>query len=203
MSVFNIKKEHFIFLCKNKIPLDCIFIIEMIKKGEDINNEYFLPFIQRLQRKGYLDVHNKITVYGEELYNSLKEDIKEEIAIPKRNILDKNKFDEWWENFPDSNYFTYNGVSFKGTQNKKIQKEQCRKMFNVLSTSLFTADDIINSTKYHISTAMELSIKKRENQLTFIPNSERYLREQYFKPYIERMNKKGDSSPEKDRTVEI
>lgn len=188
MKIINISHSHFFSLYKERIPLDCIYTLQTIKEGGDIENEAFMPHIQKLQRKGYLDINNKITEYGEEVLSFICKKVENIEILPKKKS-EKGKFDEWWEIFPDSNYFSHGGIDFKGTQNKKLHKEQCRKIFNILSSSLFSADDIIKATKYHINVAMELSVKKRENQLTFIPNSERYLREQYFKPYIERMNK--------------
>jgi len=183
-KLFNFTQAHYSSLCKQKIPLDCMFILEMIKEEQDIDNEEFLPFIQRLQRKGYIDIHNNLTSYGEELYESMKNEVVTEVKTRKRPRVNGEKFDEWWETYPATNNFTIQNTDFKGTQNKRIKKDECKRLFNVMCSSEFDPDDVILATKHHLQTAMELSLKRRENQVSFIPNSERYLRERYFEPYI-------------------
>lgn len=182
-ELFNLPTAHFQSLISQKIPLDCIYLLEMINNGENIDSEEFLSFLQRLQRKGYIDVHLKMTKYGEELYKSLFEEI---VAVKVKKAVEKNDdFEKWWSIYPATNDFEINGKHFQGSQKKNIRKDECKKLFTILCNS-FKAEDIIVATEYHINTAKEISYKKRENQLTYITNSERYLRERYFEAYIEK-----------------
>lgn len=186
-SLFNFSVEHFRTLCKQKMPLECIFLLEMIKYEVDVDNQDYITGLQRLQRKGYIDSKGKLTQYGEELYNSMWEDAVE-TKVQKRKKVDGSKFEEWWAVYPTTNFFEIEGREFKGTQNKRIKKEECEKLFTLLCVSL-SPDDIIKATAFHIQTAKEISYKKKENQLTYIANSERYLREKFFEPYLERAKK--------------
>ena len=188
-KLFNFTVAHYSSLCKHKIPLDAIFILEMIKEELPIDNEDFMSTLQKLQRKGYVDMKGILTSYGEELYQSFHNPVSEEIKVKKRIITPGDKFEQWWEVYPASNYFTINNREFQGTQNKRIKKEECRKLFNVLCSSEYNSDEVIKATAFHIKTAMELSFKTKQNQLSYIPNSERYLREKYFAPYIDKIKK--------------
>jgi hypothetical protein len=185
-ELFNLSTAHFHSLLKQKLPLDCIYLLEMINNGEEIDSEEFLPLLQRLQRKGYISAHLKMTEYGNKLYNSLFEEIV--FIKPKQTIAKNDKFSDWWTIFPATNDFEINGKHFQGSQKKNIKREECHNIFNILCNS-FSPDDIIAGTNYHIQTAKEISFKKKENQLTYIPNSLRYLKEKYFEGYIEKAKK--------------
>lgn len=183
-KLFNFSEKHFQILCKLKLPVDCIFLLEMIKNEEDVSNEEYLPILQRLQRKGYIDVKGILTSYGNALYNSMWEDVTEEIIVTKRRIrVEGDKFEQWWDVYPATNDFEMNGKHFQGTQKKNTGKEEARKLFEAVTLSI-PPDDVIKATEYHINMAKEISFKKKENQLTYIPNACRYLREKYFEPYI-------------------
>lgn len=189
-KLFNIPTAHFHNVIKQKIPLDCIYLLEMINGEEDVNFEEFLPFLQRLQRKGYIDNQMKMTKYGKDLYESL---FQETVAVKPKRIDKNEEFEKWWAIYPTTNDFEINGKHFQGTQKKNIRKDECKKLFTILCNS-FKAEDIIKATAYHINMAKELSYKKRDNQLTFIPNSERYLREKYFESYIGKVEKTESTS---------
>lgn len=181
-KLFNFTEGHFDSLLKQKIPLECIFLLEMLVNERDVDNEPYLSYLQRLQRKGYIDGKQQLTEYGTALYKSLFENV---VAVkPKRAIVKDDLFEVWWsECYPSTNDFTIEGRHFQGTQRKNIKREDCKRLFAALCNS-FAPEDILEATKYHIQTAKEISLKKRQNQLDYIPNSERYLREKYFEPYI-------------------
>lgn len=193
-ELFSLSTGNFQSLLKQKIPLDCIYLLEMINNGEETDSEEFLPFLQRLQRKGYIDVHLKMTKHGEELYKSLFE---EKVYVKPKKAEKNSDFERWWAIYPATNDFEINNKHFQGSQKKNIKKDQCATLFNILCNS-FTAEDIIRATEYHIFTAKQISYKKGENQLTYIPNSERYLREKYFEGYIDKYKKLGKKQENKD-----
>lgn len=143
----------------------------------------------------------KITPAGEEILRIQEYDDWKEVAI--ETFAAMSQFDQWWTIYPATNDFEINGRHFKGSQKKNVNKGQCKEIFDrYVKLKLFLAEDIIRATEYHINLAKELSLKKGENQLTYITNSERYLREKYFEPYIEKSKKKkkvvndGDYSTE-------
>jgi hypothetical protein len=189
-KLFNFTEGQFDSLLKQKIPLECVFLLEMLVNERDVDNEPYLSYLQRLQRKGYIDGKQQLTEYGTALYKSLFEDI---VAVKPRRVAEKNDlFEQWWETYPMSNDFTINGRHFQGSQMKRMQKAECQKLFNILCNS-FKGEDIIAATAYHINNAKEISFKKRENQLTYIPNSLRYIREKYFEAFIKKVAEKSSA----------
>jgi len=186
--IFNISKEHIINILKLKIPLSFIWLLEHIKNKGEIP-EASLKDKQYGERKGYLDAKGDLTKYGEELYESLFKDLPE-VKIRKIEVKDEN-FEKWWDIYPASDYFEYKGRVFKGYQKKNIRKDECKKLFNVLIMGgRFTAEDIIRATEHHVEITKEKSFKENKNYVTFITNSERYLRERRFEPFINKIKEK-------------
>lgn len=182
-SLFHFKLGHLIALLKAKLPLECIFVLEIVLNGEELPTE-LLSYQQRLIRKGYIDMKGNITQAGCDLYDSLLKDI-EEVKVKKREAKKDEKFDEWWEHaFCSSNNFEIKGRKFDGTRKLTTDKEGCRKVFNALTLNEFEAEDVIRATAYHMNLSKDISYKTGANKLTYIPNSLRYLREKYFEPYI-------------------
>ena len=136
--------------------------------------------VQSCLRKQYINEELILTVEGKEILSIIKD--KDYVAKPKAKKVEK--FDEWWAVYPTTDFFEYKGKVFKGTQNKRIKKEECKTLFNRLIAEGHSAEEIITATEFHFNTAKEISLKKGENQLTYIPNSERYLRIASFSPYI-------------------
>lgn len=202
-KLFNFTENHFLSLLKQKIPLDCIFLLEMLINKEDVDSEEFLPFLQRLQRKGYIDVKGELTEYGKGLYDSMSE---EAVLVKVKKKVEKNDdFERWWDVYPATNDFMIHNRHFQGSQKKNIKKDDCKRIFTALCNT-YKAEEIIKATEYHIYMAKEISFKKKDNQLTFIPNSERYLREKYFEAYIEKYKNSGKKTAmtdNNDLTVEI
>lgn len=182
-KLFNINEGHFLSLCKKKIPLASIYLLEMIKQGKEPEDDSYMANLQWLQRKGYIDNKQKITEYGEELYKNLF--IEEATVEVKKTKKEKNNlFERWWSAFPSSDGFEINGKIFKGTRKLTQKKGDCERLFNVLINSQFTGEQIIQATKVHVGNLIENSFKSRRNALTYLPNSERYLREKLFEPFI-------------------
>lgn len=182
-KLFNINEGHFLSLCKKKIPLNSIYLLEMIKQGKEPEDDSYMANLQWLQRKGYIDNKQQITQYGQELYDSLF--IEGEQIVAKRTKKEKNSlFEIWWGIFPSSDGFETNGRLFKGTRKLTQKKADCEKLFNVLINSQFTGEQIIQATRVHIGNLIENSFKSRRNALTYLPNSYRYLNEKLFEPFL-------------------
>jgi hypothetical protein len=133
----------------------------------------------------------KITPAGEDIYKIRHVPMEEFYTEQTQNIRIVSHFDEWWAIFPSTDYFEINGRVFKGSRKMNIKKGECKLIFDrYVELGLFLADDIIKATDYHIMLSKEESLKKGQNKLSFITNSERYLRERYFEPYIALSKKK-------------
>lgn len=195
----NITLEKYIKILDAGYSLDVLYLLKLIKEGVDITEAILHPRVdainQMLLRKQLVTDDNKVTMSGEDLLGYLEEDDTSTKGIVKR--LKTNDFEKWWVTYPSTNMFTYKTKTFKGTQNKRIKKIECRQLFNKYLNEGFTADDIINATEYHFEVAKDVSFKKGENQLSFIANSERYLREKMFEPYIEIYKQNINKQPER------
>lgn len=199
LEAFGFDGAHYSFLKKNKIPVGAIFILECIIKNRVIP-EGGMDDLQWLQRKGYIALSGlAATLAGEELYCIMFEDNVPAKPAKKAATVKNDDFETWWDIFPATNGFEINGREFKGVRALRQKKEECRRKFFEL-TQKFKVEEIIGATKVHFQLAKEISWKKGENQLTYIPNSERYLRERVFEPYISKIGKKEEKT---DLTVDI
>lgn len=195
-KAFNLSSGHYSFLKKNKIPIGAIFILEHLPDIPDGG----LDDLQWCQRKGYIDLQGVITKEGEQLYGNILTDSSLLVTVRKKvAVIKSDDFEKWWNIFPSTNEFEYNSREFKGVRNMKQKKEDCRRKFFEL-TAKYKTEEIIGATEVHILKIKEESYKKRENQLTYLPNSERYLRERMFEPYISKI---GQKEIKTDLTVDL
>lgn len=196
---FYIDVAHFVRLKKAKIQMEGLYVLHLLMEGIELPPEA-LNSRDWLRRKQYIDDNQAITDWGKELYASLTGEVTDVLkkAVNKAKPIGgeekKDSFEAWWNTYPASNYFEHKGKTFKGTQAKRQKKEECRKLFIVLCNSHFRAEDVIRATKFHIDMAKEESVIRRDNQLSFIPNSERYLREKKFEPFISISLKKQETN---------
>jgi len=193
----NITLEKYIKVLNAGFSLDILYLLKLIKDKVDITDAILLPKIgainQMLLRKQLITEDNQVTMSGDELLSYMEDD-----GSPKELVkrLKTNDFEKWWVTYLASNMFVYKNKTFKGTQSKRIKKTECKQLFNKYINEGFTADDIINATEYHFQLAKDLSFKKGENQISFIPNSFRYLNEKVFLPFIEIYKQNINKQPE-------
>lgn len=173
-----------------RIDLSVFWGMGQILKNKKVHN--FI--ISALKRKNWWDNdNNKLNLAGEEMYNKLLEiknspenfeigTLKKEEKKVKKEI--QEEFEEWWKIYPSTNNFVYQDVQFSGTQSKKKDKEKCFEHYQILRKD-YSQKEMIDSITFHIEEAKKESLKENKNQITYIPNSERYLREERFVPYIE------------------
>lgn len=169
---------------------DAISLLLFLKEGEELDEEHpkTKAILNLLERKQLIG-EGGLTLLGEEILANLGE----EKVIPK---LKKTEFfEEWWKVYPATDSFVWEGRTFSGTQSKRVKKELCKQHFNKQVNEGILAQDIIEATKYHIEQAKKLSLKKGDSQLSYIANSERYIRERMYEPYIE-MCKSNVKEPE-------
>lgn len=160
---------------------DAISLLSFLKNGEEIDLEHAKTsaLYSFLIRKDLVQ-GAVLTPFGEELLKNAEVSSVPVPTKPKKS----DKFEEWWKTYPATNGFTLNGITFEGTQSKKIKKDLCKTEFNKALKDGLDADEIIAATAFHINNIKKFSLKKTESQLTYLANSERYLRERMYVPYM-------------------
>lgn len=168
------------------LDLNMVWILETLARKElsidIIPSSKFSSWVQTLKRKQFLTEAGTVSTKGAALLAQLG------ATVPGLSTYmpTVDMFNIWWSSYPPTATFTYRGVSFTSSQVKRIKKTLCRRAWDeILLEGEYTADQIVNGTRNHIAMAMEESVKNKENRVHFIFNSERYIRERCFAPYIE------------------
>lgn len=173
---------------------DVIAFLGFLEQGEEIEQEHSKSkaILNMLIRKELITEENKLTLLGKEMLEMANSDnLFSPVVIPRA----KESFDEWWKCYPPTDGFEIDGRTFMPSQSKRIKKDACKAKWKKLLNEGIKAEDIINATAYHIEQVKKISAKKSQNQLSFVPNSERYIREELFIPYIE-LSKSQIKEPE-------
>ncbi len=182
----NITLEKYIKVLDAGYSLDILYLLKLIKDKVDISREILHPKLgaihQMLLRKSLVTSDWGVTLDGTDLLSYLEEDGERPKEIVRR--VKAEGFDQWWLVYPSTNMFIYKGKTFPGTQSKRIKKDDCKRIFQKLVNEGIPAEDIIGATEYHFQVAKDLSFKHGKNEISYIPNSERYIRERMFEPYI-------------------
>lgn len=183
-----INPQKFEELIKKSYSLDHVYLLQLIEQGFDISslsNESMKisALVSGLVRKGLITNDNKLTILGQELLIFVGD--KKGKKLPKIKVISE-EFDTWWEVFPSSNKFTHKGVSFDATRAFKVKKEDCKLLFNKhINEKAFTANEMIEATKYDVQLRKESSVAKKENQLTYLQNTYTYLYQMSFQGYVD------------------
>jgi hypothetical protein len=130
---------------------------------------------QTLVRKALISEESKLTPIGQELLDFMSSKISTPIVRKKAST---EEFDTWWESFPSTDHFEYQGRIFTGSRGMRVQKEKCRLKFNA-----------IEATKLVVLLKKNASIKKRTNELTYLQNSYTFLDKDHYVPFIEMLSK--------------
>ena len=183
----NIKRSHFEEIINKGYSLDLVYILTLLKNQQDIvtiKNPKIQAIVNTCYRKGLITENFSLTLEGEELLKFLdSEEIK---FVRKKKEETKDAFTAWWELYPSTNKFNHNGMSFNATRSFKMKKDGCRQLFNkYINEKKYTAEQIINATKFDINLKKDMSVKKRENQLTYLQNTYTYLYQESFQGFID------------------
>lgn len=189
-------KEQFTLLTQEGYDLNILFLLTLTKEQlSSFTSSKIKAWIQTCVRKQLLSEGLEITNDGRRLLAKYSDSPGKEIDV----IIDKSEIDEWfekwWEIYPDSDFFIHKGRTFEGSQAKKVNKTKgrpsnCKDNFRkIVNEGKYSPQDIIRATEFHFNVAKEQSFKQNVNKLTFIANSERYLRETMFAPFVERSKK--------------
>lgn len=200
--MIKLTKEHFQELVKKGLSLDYIFLLMLVKEGHDIPALISdIPKMegthQTLLRKALITEDNKLTLIGHELLDFMSSKIVTTITRSKKST---KEFDEWWEAYPSTDHFEYKGKTFTGSRGMRVQKEKCKLKFNsIVNEGIYSAQDIIDATKYVVQLKKENSFKKKSNDLTYLQNSFTFLDKDHYVPFID-LAKKGINIQEEKPT---
>ena len=181
-------KEHLVELVKKGFTLDHIALLMLIKEGHDMDllkqdNMKLDALHQSLVRKGLITEENKLTIPGNELLDFMAAKVATAMVRKKPSTKD---FDEWWESFPSTDHFEYQGRVFTGSRGMRVQKEKCKLRFNsIVNEGVYTAKQIIDATKFVVALKKENSFKKKSNELTYLQNSFTFLDKDHYVPFID------------------
>lgn len=163
------------------IDVNCLFILEVIAKeislGEMFKEPKVQNWIQTLIRKQLLTKEGKVSTIGTALLQRLTG------GKVEKHVPEEDMFEVWWRVYPATGSFEWKGQSFPSTQNKRVKKKECRKVWEEILLE-YTPEEVIQGTANHFHLAMDLSVKNRKNEVHFISNSLTYLGNRLFVPYI-------------------
>lgn len=186
---FNVTLSHFEQLLKQSYSLDHIYLLKLIEANIDIQpltdgSMKIAGLYQSLVRKGLVsDVTQEITQVGRELLTFADSEVKQSMKKLKQKTSD---FDAWWNTFPSTDNFEYNGRKFSGSRGLKRNREECRIKFNkILAEGDYTADDIVQATLLDVFLKKEASVKSGDNRMSYIQNSFTYIAQRSFEPFLE------------------
>jgi len=196
--LFRFSDVEFTLIREADLDINCVFLLEAIARNIGFsppNNRILDRWKQTLTRKQFLTREGTVSTKGAALLAQLG------AAVPGISTYrpTADLFKVWWNSYPPTATFTHKGVTFTSTQVKRIKEKLCREHWNeILLEGEYTAEQIIQGTVNHIAMAMEESVKEKKNRVHFIFNSERYIRERCFAPYIE-----SQESKESNSTIDI
>lgn len=179
---------HFEELIKKSYSLDQIYLLRLVEQEFDItdlckNSLKIAAIYQSLIRKGLLTENNNLTVIGKDLLIFM--DSKQTTKLIKKKPVSSD-FSTWWESYPGTNTFTHANVLFSGSRTLRVNKDVCRREFdNILNEGEYTAQEIINATKFDVLQKKEESVKTKNNMLQYMQSSTTYLNQRSFGPYVE------------------
>jgi len=192
----NVTLNHLEQLYKNGYSLDMVFVLKMIKSGEDIatfceENIKLEVLYHSLIRKGLISDSGKITKTGEDLIEWIH---LEEPTSPKlkRKKVSDDPFNTWWTAYPATDTFTYKNIFFEGTRSLRAKKEDCKiKLNKILNEGEYTLEEMLGALKFEVIQKKENSVKTRVNKLSYMQNSLTYLNQRTFESFIDLIREGG------------
>jgi hypothetical protein len=177
-------------IIKRSYNLDLIYLLKLIKEGNDITPLYddsmkIAALYQGLIRKGLISKdEKKITLEGKDLLTFVEKD-DSSIKIVKRKPL-LTDFEEWWKNYPTTDSFTFNNKSFKGSRSLRRSKNECRIKFkSIVNEGDYTAKQLIEALQYEVKVKVARSVKEGKNIMSYMQGSVPYLNQRTFEGFVE------------------
>jgi len=189
-ELFTLTIEQFAQVIELGVPLEALFVMECIIQGTNpalhIKSQRLGGITQLLTRKNYLSKEGTITPLGKKFYDTLRcGGMELEIAVKEIKDQSNSSFEVWWKVFPATDGFEYRGQKFEKTRALRTGESVCRILFEKNSTTTaYTAEQIIEATKAHLELVKRQSIKTGTNKMSFINNSQTYLRNRIYEAFM-------------------
>lgn len=203
--------EKWVKILEQGYDLNIVFLLETIEKGFKIDNRVsrINSYMQLMRRRGILTEDNNISVEGRKLLEYYRSEEIENLSLLQKEEKDVI-FEQWWNAYPATNGFVWEGRKFPSTRSLRAQKDKCYEKFNsILLKGNYTADDLIKALELEVVSKKMSSYKKKTNELTYMHNSLTYLNQDDYMGFVEmiRSGEKVNSSVEKseisDNSVNI
>ena len=194
MNLF-ITPSHLKSLLKNGYSLEIYYLLKLIDSGIDLD-EFFetaklKALKQTIERKNLVS-DGKLTALAHDIIVFV--DDEESTTFVKKKP-DEEGFKRWWETYPGTDTFVYNGRKFQGTRALRVKKEDCKaKIDKILAEGTYKIDDLIKALEIEIEQKKSNSIKTGQNKLSYMQQSITYLNQRTFEPYMELI--KTESKPQ-------
>jgi hypothetical protein len=192
----HITPEKFEELIKKSYSLDIIYLLKLIEAEYDVEPLYensirISAIYQSLRRKGLIaEDENKLTTVGQDLLKYLHpEETKRKFVKRKPQAT---AFEEWWKTYPGTDTFSYEGKKFRGTRALRKDKQACKIKFDaILLEGDYTSDQLVQALRYELEQKVLMSMKTKQNRLTFMQNSLTYLNQRTYEAFIELIDEQG------------
>jgi len=167
--------------------LDQIYLLMEMRRGvsDFPQTPRIGALLQSLKRKGLCTESFRVTSAGEELVKfAFSEEMRD---IPRVRREDGNSFyTQWLRAFPCTDGFSWRGRTFSKTRTLRKNTEKCRDLFfKILREGEYTAEELCGAIIAESLAKMEDSYRRGENKMSFITNSESYLRQRIFEGFME------------------
>jgi hypothetical protein len=184
----DITDTHFIELQKKGITMDMVLILSWLNQNLSITHikegsKKIDAIYKTMVRKDLISPDtDDLTRLGMEVITFIGNKTNKTFLKPK---VESSEFDEWWSIFPPNDKFEVKGKKFGPTRAFKTKKDDCRTLFNkLILDEKFTAEEIINATKYDINLKKDRSYTTGSNQLKYLQNSYTYLYQKTFDGFV-------------------
>ena len=195
----HITPEKFEELIKKSYSLDIIYLLKLIDAEYDViplyeNSVRLSAIYQSLRRKGLIAKdEDKLTTIGTDLLTFVGENNTKKFVKRKANTTE---FEEWWKTYPGTDTFTYEGRKFRGTRALRKDKQACKIKFEaIILEGDYTGQQLIDALKFEIAQKVNMSMKTKQNRLTYMQNSLTYLNQRTYEAFVELINEGEDTGP--------
>lgn len=155
------------------------------------DTQEFLPsrhkFLTELNNLGLI-FKNTITPKGRSLYEEVLAwdgEYTPQIQPKKAERTYSEEFTRWWDSWPKTDAFVYEGVEFQGVRNFKKDKEVVSTKYEQIA-SIVGHDRLLASLLYEVEYRQNLSLISGKNQLTFMCGPKPYLNQSGFEVHLDK-----------------
>lgn len=172
-----------LWLHDNKITLSHLRFLEEYYKG----TQDFLPpkhkLKTELEKFGFI-YDEQITEKGKDLF--IQAENWDGIYTPTKKKVQKEYSEEFlvfWENFPPTDNFSINGNHFAGVRTLRKNKDQVYTKYQQI-TKHISPIELLNALQYEVEFRKHDSLKKNQNQLTYMSGVDIWLKNRKFEVFL-------------------